>query len=79
MDEQDKIRRKKAIEKSGWMVAIGLVLAFIITIGTFYSFNIYAVTVHVGLLVALMFLWPLAFFFLGMSVVWRKKFYPLLK
>ena len=75
--EHDK--KKKFIQKSGLLVAIGLVFAFLVSIGTAYIVDVEEISMHVSIFTALMFLYPIMFFLLGMAVVMKKKIVPMKK
>ena len=72
-------KKKKFIQRSGMMVAIGLVFAFIVSIGTAYLVDVQEISMHVSIFTALMFLYPIMFFLLGMAVVMKKKIVPMKK
>jgi amino acid transporter len=76
----DEVRHKKwssGVKKTGTVVAIALVMCYLATVIPLAIIGVDTLTWPTAVIVAMMFLYPILFFFMGMAVVWKKKFFPL--
>lgn len=77
METEEKSREwKKGVMKTGWTVAMALVVCYLATIIPMILVGIDTITVPTVAAVALGFLYPILFFFFGMFVVMKKKIFP---
>lgn len=72
----DSASKKKEILKMGWIVALGLVVIYLCTTTFFWVLKITEVKMHMVGFVAIMILYPIIFFWFGIKLVLKKKFFP---
>jgi len=73
---KDSDSKKKEILKMGWLVALGMVVIYLCTIVFFWVLGITEVKMHMVGFVSIMILYPIIFFWFGIKLVLRKKFFP---
>jgi arginine exporter protein ArgO len=76
----DEVRHKKwstGVKRTGTVVAIALVCCYLATVIPLAIIGVDTLTWPTSIIVAMMFLYPILFFFMGMAVVWKKKFFPI--
>ena len=74
--KNDSVSKKKEILKMGWIVALGLVVIYLCTVTSFLLMDITEVKMHMVGFVAIMILYPIIFFWFGIKLVLKKKFFP---
>ena len=78
-DETKALSDKKKVLKAGWITALGIIMILTITLSTLIANGITSMNVHVGIMMILIFVYPVLFFFLGVWVVMKKKLFPFIK
>ena len=75
-DRTQAISDKKKVLKAGWITAMGIIMIFIITTATLIANGVTTFTVDVAIMMVLVMVYPILFFFLGVWIVMKKKFFP---
>jgi drug/metabolite transporter (DMT)-like permease len=79
MEQKRQLSDKEKVLKAGWIVAIGLmVICFSTTILLWFNGILY-LEVPIAIMMILVFVYPILFFFLGIYIVMKKKFFPMKK
>jgi hypothetical protein len=79
MEEKKQKRWQRGVKRTGAITATGLVVCYLGTVIPLSMAGIKTLTWPTSIIVAMMFLYPILFFFMGMLVVWKKKLYPITK
>lgn len=73
--EEQRIKKQK-MAKAGWIVALGIIVIYFCTVLITRMLNVGVVEIHIIGLLAILIILPIATFFLGIWITFKKKFYP---
>ena len=65
------------VRKTGYIVAIALCVCYLATIIPLWAIGIRTYVMPIWAVVAMMMLYPILFFMLGVMLVMKKKFFPI--
>lgn len=74
--EQLSKERKAKVVKSGWVVALAMIVIFVCTLIPIIMMGWTTMTIYTPVFMILVFVYPIAFFFFGVYLVLKVKFIP---
>lgn len=77
MKEKRKLSDKEKVLKAGWIVAIGIIVICFCTTMILWMNGIRSFEVPISIMMMMVFVYPIFFFFIGMYIVMKKKFFPM--